>query len=335
MNHQISKERLISLERRVAAPHVVILGAGASLAALPWGDRKGRRLPLMKNLVEVIGLGPLIADHHPDLHEDFEKLYSTLHSEKQGGVILRTIEETVEGYFKALQLPESPTLYDMILLSLRDKDAVFTFNWDPFLFDSHKRLQSVASLPRIFHLHGNVRIGFCKTCQIEGERNRPCSLCGKAVVPTQLLYPVSKKDYASDPFLKGQWEEVKAFLKKAYYVTIFGYSSPTSDQEAIQLFTDAWKFGANHKHIERLEIIDIRDESELLTQWRDFSHFDHIDVCRSFYESVLALAPRRTCEALNYQGDDGEFLEPIPWAGNLEGLMASIVELTAYEGPAS
>jgi hypothetical protein len=37
-------------------PHVVILGAGASLQALPDGDRKGQRLPPIYDLAEVVGL---------------------------------------------------------------------------------------------------------------------------------------------------------------------------------------------------------------------------------------------------------------------------------------
>jgi hypothetical protein len=41
---------------REGRPHVVILGAGASLQAFPDGDRKGQRLPLMYELVEVVGL---------------------------------------------------------------------------------------------------------------------------------------------------------------------------------------------------------------------------------------------------------------------------------------
>jgi hypothetical protein len=41
-------------------PHVVILGAGASLAAFPNGDKHGRKLPLMWNIVDVVGLSPLL-----------------------------------------------------------------------------------------------------------------------------------------------------------------------------------------------------------------------------------------------------------------------------------
>jgi hypothetical protein len=40
-------------------PHVVLLGAGASYAAFPNGDKNGHKLPLLKDFVEVIGLHDL------------------------------------------------------------------------------------------------------------------------------------------------------------------------------------------------------------------------------------------------------------------------------------
>jgi len=48
------------------------------------------------------------------------------------------------------------------LLSLRKKDAVCTFNWDPFLYDAWIRNRHL-DLPEIFFLHGNVRCGHCPT----------------------------------------------------------------------------------------------------------------------------------------------------------------------------
>jgi hypothetical protein len=40
-------------------PHIVLLGAGASLAAFHDGERNGRKLPLMNNFVQTV---PRIAD---------------------------------------------------------------------------------------------------------------------------------------------------------------------------------------------------------------------------------------------------------------------------------
>lgn len=34
--------------------HLVLLGAGASLAAFPNGEKNGLKLPLMKNFVEIV-----------------------------------------------------------------------------------------------------------------------------------------------------------------------------------------------------------------------------------------------------------------------------------------
>ena len=41
-------------------PHVVILGAGGSVAALPNGDKNGRFLPTMDNFVECLKLEKLL-----------------------------------------------------------------------------------------------------------------------------------------------------------------------------------------------------------------------------------------------------------------------------------
>jgi hypothetical protein len=47
--------------------------------------------------------------------------------------ILERLERAVFDYFSSLQLPDEPTLYDHLVLSLRPKDVIATFNWDPFL----------------------------------------------------------------------------------------------------------------------------------------------------------------------------------------------------------
>ena len=58
MESSIEKEiNQIQMKR----PHVVILGAGASYAAFPDGDKNGKRLPLMNNLVDVLELHDLLS----------------------------------------------------------------------------------------------------------------------------------------------------------------------------------------------------------------------------------------------------------------------------------
>ncbi|HET7396854.1 MAG TPA: hypothetical protein VFK12_10500, partial [Gammaproteobacteria bacterium] len=46
-------------KNRIQNPHVVILGAGASIAACPSGDANGLRLPSLQDVQEATGLGDL------------------------------------------------------------------------------------------------------------------------------------------------------------------------------------------------------------------------------------------------------------------------------------
>ncbi len=53
--HRSSVEQEIQ-QIQMSKPHVVILGAGASYAAFPNGDKNEVRLPLMNNFVDILGL---------------------------------------------------------------------------------------------------------------------------------------------------------------------------------------------------------------------------------------------------------------------------------------
>ena len=107
-------------------PHVVILGAGASRAACPDGDKNGRRLPVMEDLVSVLRLRDLLTKNGiAGANDNFEVLYSSLYSDTSSSSIAHEIEKAVHDYFSALELPDRPTVYDHLLLSVRKKDAVF------------------------------------------------------------------------------------------------------------------------------------------------------------------------------------------------------------------
>jgi len=56
---EVSTEQEIN-QIEVGKPHVVILGAGASYAAFPNGDKNRKKLPLMNNFVETLGIEELI-----------------------------------------------------------------------------------------------------------------------------------------------------------------------------------------------------------------------------------------------------------------------------------
>jgi hypothetical protein len=60
----VTAKQLIENPRDMG-PHVVLLGAGASLASFPHGDAHGKPLPLMDDLVKTLGLQPLLDEAGP------------------------------------------------------------------------------------------------------------------------------------------------------------------------------------------------------------------------------------------------------------------------------
>jgi hypothetical protein len=60
------------------SPHSVILGAGASVASFPKGDKNGRKLPVMANFVEVVGLRPLFRDLGSPVSGNLEEIYDAM-----------------------------------------------------------------------------------------------------------------------------------------------------------------------------------------------------------------------------------------------------------------
>lgn len=180
--------------------HLVVLGAGASIAAFPNGDRGGKRLPAMKNFVDILELEGLLQEHGIEPpYDNFEALYSDIATEPARHELKKQIEERVYSYFAGLSLPDTPTLYDHLILSLRPKDVIATFNWDPFLWQAAARNHRFGGVPRLLFLHGNVAIGYCPQCKVVLGRDQMCARCGKPLVASPLLYPVKKKELPIRP----------------------------------------------------------------------------------------------------------------------------------------
>ncbi len=333
----MKKEELIQSPSDVL-PHVVLLGAGASQAAFPNGDKSGCPLPLMNNLVEVVGLESLVekADEISNTTENFEQTYSRIASDPKFSNLAKEIENKINDYFSSLRMPASTTIYDYLLLSLRDKDAIFTFNWDPFLFDAYKRYRYryvVPSLPKIFFLHGNVRIGMCSNHPEKwDERQQKCSICSEQLTDVPLLYPVEKKDYSTHPYIKGSWEEAKHFFSEAFVLTIFGYGAPTSDVDAVELLKSAW-FGRSERKIEHIEIIDTASKSDLYERWKGFTPTKHLKLIYSFDESWIRMYPRRSVKCLMSPVYCGEPAETFPLAEseNVRDILGHISDITEWE----
>ena len=76
-------------------PHVVILGAGASAAAFPCGDRLGRTLPLMNSLVEICGMREVLETRGMRWDRNFEEIYAELYKAGQHKDLLKELEEKI------------------------------------------------------------------------------------------------------------------------------------------------------------------------------------------------------------------------------------------------
>lgn len=284
--------------------HVVILGAGATYAStLRNPEKNGKTLPLMWNVIDVVGLTNVVNDlpkEYQPHKEDFEKLYSLLAKDNKFKAEREHIEKVVYKYFEELELPDEPTIYDYLVLSLRHlKDIIATFNWDPFLYKAYLRNGEFTDSPGILFLHGCVSLGYDKSNGSSGPAGWFSKETKKEFVPTKLLYPVDKKDYNSDPFINGQWEALANRLKEAERVTVFGYSAPKTDVEAIELLQNAWG-DVDQRTMEEFEFIDIQEEDKLLKSWETFVHTHHYHYCNDYFDSSLALHPRRTVESYHH-----------------------------------
>jgi len=320
---EVSAEEEIQ-QIKMGKPHVVILGAGASYAAFPNGDKNGRKLPLMNNFVETLGIEELISRAGIQFSSsNFEDIYSEIHKRTELSDIREELESTVYDYFRGMELPDDPTIYDHLVLSLRNKDFIATFNWDPFLVQAIRRNSSRFKLPRPLFLHGNVEVGYCPDGHMMGNNDTRCHKCGEQLLRTKLLYPVGEKNYHLDEFISRQWATLADLLKHTYMVSIFGYGAPTSDASAIALLKEAWG-SVDSRSMEEFEVIDVRNEDDLRETWSPFIHSHHYRVENIFYNSWVANHPRRTGEAYINQFLNAQFIDnnPLPKSANFEDLWA-------------
>jgi hypothetical protein len=304
------------------SPHVLILGAGASRACCPAGDKNGRKLPLMADFVECVDIKSVIEESGHDPSGNFEHIYSQIHSSGATSA-LNSLDKAVRTYFDELILPDQPTLYDYLILSLRPKDMIVTFNWDPLLPQAYQRWRHLGPvMPELVFLHGNVDIGL-------DLENKECAFLSDKpqFTPTPLLYPVEKKDYNSDEFVSDQWSKATNSLGEAYYVTIIGYSAPVTDVEARSLLLNAWRDNST-RTLAEFSVIDIRNPTEVEKSWSDFLEGVHGGASSDVWHDYLMLHPRRTCEAFAFAT-----LQQTPWHEDPFPAAKTLAELEAWVRP--
>ena len=269
------------------------------MAAIPNGDKNGKKSSVMNGLIEKLQLQDIIKNAKLKTQSNnLEDIYSELYSRPEYKEITVELEKRLYNYFASLELPDEPTVYDFLILSLTDNDVIATFNWDPLLLQAYQRCYIITdNLPHILCLHGNVSMGYCsKDCEY-GMTNAQCPICEELFSPTKLLFPVKNKDYTDNEYIKACWEAVEQSVEESYMLTFFGYSAPSSDVEAIKLLKKAWG-NLEDRDLEEVSIIDIVEEKLIQDRWKGFIYSHHYNYTNDFFSSYLGMFPRRTCETI-------------------------------------
>lgn len=286
-------------------PHLVILGAGASKDSMPNGDAEGRPLPVMNEFISTLGLTDYIGriEGVPKT-DNIEDVYSWLANQEQFAEERFVVENEIREYFSNITLPNTLTKYDLLVLSLRQKDCIATFNWDGLLVQAYQRMQKITSdLPQMVFLHGNVEVGYCPKCNTYGYWFAKCHKCGEQLREVPLLYPVKNKNYQKDEFISEQWKILDDYISKAALITIYGYSAPKTDIEAINIIKKAFARLGTPRYFDIVEIIEHPkfDTKNISEAWLDLSEMarDHLELRRSVFDSYMFKNPRRSLEFLH------------------------------------
>ena len=289
--------KLPLLDKNVCnSPHIVILGAGGSKQTFPNGDANGKKLPLMNDLIEILGLAEILDKESIEYKNvNFEEIYSDLKNILKYQMLSKNIENRIYEYFKDMVIPNEPTIYDYLILSLREKDLIATFNWDPLLIQAYRRNIKIKKLPRPIFLHGNVGIGVCCEHKNISYIDAVCPTCNKPLSRVKLLYPIKQTNYSAE--IKSEWYILENKLNVAYWFTIFGYGAPSTDVDAKNLMLKVWQNNPS-RDLAEIEIIDIKPKDELKETWNSFIVRQHYGIYEDFFNSYLCRYPRRTCEAL-------------------------------------
>jgi len=286
----------------------------------------------MRDLTQTVGLRPLLTGRGiPCEEENFEALYSRLAADAKHAGLVRELEHRLEAYFSSLALPATPTLYDYLVLGLRGKDLIATFNWDPLLLQACARNSKVTSMPRVVCLHGCVSLGICYEHKKVADRRQLCRICHRPLAPMRLLYPATK-DYNSDPLIRDNWATVERALEEAFYLTFVGYSFSEADMVAREKLQGAW--ASNHiRSLMETDVIDTSPSADLLRAIKSFRVEAHGRVFSRMQDAEPFINPRRSCEALWERTQEGSADEgrPYPNFKTLDDLHGYVRRLVADE----
>ncbi len=135
-------------------PHLVIVGAGATIDPIPNGDKNGQQSAVMKGFIDKLRFTGILADSGIQFDRDnLEDIYSTLAERNDCTYVREKLETEIFNYFSSLEIPDTITKYDLMILSLTRKDCIATFNWDGLLVDAYRRMLKITdNLPQMLEM---------------------------------------------------------------------------------------------------------------------------------------------------------------------------------------
>ena len=277
--------------------HLVILGAGSTIATIPQGDKKGEKSYTLANLLSDPSLMPFVQKVHDKNYrtDDVEELCNQLY--KNDINLYNEFETLIRKKYGSLELPMRFTILDRLVLSLTPNDAIVSFNWDDLIIQAYQRMSYFVPdkmLPILAFPHGNAQAAYSKTHYtsrrvITNDRNW---------LDSPLNMPVDEVDYKSNLFIKSQWHILEFYIRNAKMITFFGYRGPKSDEQDLQHLDEIF---VKNKICDKIEIID-KDLHEAQIVAKNLVRFkmqeNWVYTCPDFWHSSIAKYPRRTLHSL-------------------------------------
>lgn len=277
--------------------HLVILGAGSTIATIPKGDKNGEFSYTLDNLLNDKCFASFVEkvqalDYQID---DVEALCNQLYKENRP--LYDEFESLVRKKYASLELPDGFTILDKLVLSLTPNDAIISFNWDDLVIQVYQRMSEYVPeemLPILAFPHGNAQAVYDNKHYTSKRIVTSTSL-----FDSPLNMPVDEIDYKSDVFINSQWHILDFFMRNAQMVTFFGYRGPDSDEQDLKHLDELF---AKNEICDKIEIID-KDQESAVEVAKRLERFkmqpNWLYPCADFWHSTIAKYPRRTLSVLD------------------------------------
>lgn len=276
--------------------HLVILGAGSTIATIPNGDKNGEFSYTLANLlndrcfISFVKKAQVKGFQTSDVEDLCNQLY------KENKPFYDEFESLVRTKYASLELPEEFTILDRLVLSLTSNDAIVSFNWDDLVIQAYQRMSRYVPeemLPILAFPHGNAQAVY---------NNKHYT--SKRIVTNPIWFdsplnmPVNEIDYKSDIFIGSQWKILDFYIRNAQMITFFGYRGPDSDEQDLKHLEELF---AKNKICDKIEIIDKDLESSIQVA-KGLKRFkmqpNWLFPCADFWHSSIAKHPRRTLSVI-------------------------------------